>query len=170
VKSERPRLPFVRMGFVFVACLSITAWYAERPVEQPYPYNHAVHTATADCTLCHRGARDGVRAGLPDMQVCTRCHATPPGKQPSADDEALWKRAAAGDPVPWNRLYRLPSHLYFSHRRHTTVAGIECERCHDAMGKRTSPPSRPLRSLKMSDCIDCHEETQVTVDCTACHR
>ena len=167
---ERRRLPFITMGVVFAACLSIALWRADRPVDQPYPYNHAVHTAKADCALCHRGARTGTRAGLPDMQVCTRCHATPPGAHPSARAAELWKRARDGELVPWNRLYRLPSHLFFSHRRHTTVAGLECTRCHGDMGSRTSPPRHPLRALKMRDCIECHEQQQVTVDCTACHR
>jgi len=170
VTTKRGRLPLIRMLVVFGACLSIALWYAERPVEQPYSYNHAVHTAKADCTLCHRGARTGRRAGLPDMQVCTRCHMTAPGPRPTAAARALGERARAGDPAPWNRLFRLPSHLFFSHRRHTSVAGIDCVRCHGDMASRTTPPSRALRTLKMRDCIDCHETNKVTVDCTACHR
>ena len=160
-------LPFAT---VFVTCAGAGVLFAERPTYQPYAYNHAVHTAKADCTLCHRGARDGTRAGLPDLQVCTRCHATAPGKTPSAADQALWKQALEGAAPPWNRLFRVPSHIFFSHRRHVTVASIACATCHGDMEHQKSPPLYALKTLKMRDCLGCHQQENVTVDCTACHR
>ncbi len=160
-------LPFAA---VFVLCTGAGLLFADRPTPQPYPYNHAVHTAKADCTLCHRGARNGTRAGLPSLEVCTRCHATAPGKSPSAADQALWKRAVEGSAPSWNRLYRLPAHIFFSHRRHVTVGGFACEKCHGDMEHQQSPPLRALKTLKMRDCLGCHQQEKVTVDCTACHR
>ena len=148
-----------------------SAALAPRVVEQPLPYNHAVHTAKADCALCHRGAREGVRAGLPSVQVCTRCHAVSPRAAPAGPTNEQWSAWTRGDGLPkWQRLLRLPPHVFFSHRRHATVAGIACDRCHGDMEHRKTPPSQALASLHMRDCIGCHEAEQVTIDCTACHR
>ncbi|RMG19845.1 MAG: hypothetical protein D6729_04225 [Deltaproteobacteria bacterium] len=143
----------------------------DRGVVQPFPYNHAVHTAKAKCVLCHRGVRSGAHAGLPDLTICAQCHATAPGKHPSAEQKALWKKVVDGKEVPpWQRLYRLPEHVYFSHRRHVQIGGLACETCHGDMGKQRQPPRRALRKLKMRNCLGCHEEKHVTQDCTACHR
>jgi hypothetical protein len=170
VTVGRRALKLLPFALVFVICAGAGLLFADRPTFQPYAYNHAVHTAKADCTLCHRGARDGTRAGLPSMEVCTRCHATAPGAKPTAKDQALWAQALKGNAPPWNRLYRLPSHVFFSHRRHVTVGGIACERCHGDMEHRTSPPAYALKTLKMPDCLGCHQQEKVTVDCTGCHR
>ena len=158
------------IGVIFVLCLGIGTLFGERNVVQPYPYNHAAHTTKANCTVCHRGARTRQRAGLPGLEVCTRCHATAPGAAPTAAHRALWKRVLDGKAPRWNRLLRLPTHVYFSHQRHVTVGGIECKRCHGNMKHRQTPPPGPLVALKMRDCISCHESRKVTVDCTACHR
>lgn len=166
----RRALRYLPFAAVFVICAGAGVLFAERPTLQPYAYNHAVHTAKADCTLCHRGARDGARAGLPNLEVCTRCHATAPGKAPSAKDQALWAKALTGSAPPWNRLFRVPAHIFFSHRRHVTVGGVACETCHGDMAHQTSPPDHALKTLKMRDCIGCHQQEKVTVDCTACHR
>jgi Cytochrome c7 and related cytochrome c len=160
-------LPFTG---AFVICAGGGMLFADRPTFQPYAYNHAVHTAKADCTLCHRGARDGARAGLPSLEVCTHCHATAPGSAPSARDRAVWAKALQGSAPPWNRLYRLPAHVFFSHRRHVTVAGVACETCHGDMEHQKTPPKYALKALKMRDCISCHQQEKVMVDCTGCHR
>ena len=153
----------------FGLALCAGAWATERRVDQPYPFNHAVHVRAAGCPLCHQGVRTGPQAGIPDLNFCTGCHAVPPGK-PSPAAEAQWQRAAGGESVPWNRLYQLPPHLYFSHRRHVVLANRECAECHGDLAQRTTPPSAPVRITKMRDCIACHELEKVTVDCTGCHR
>ncbi len=157
------------VGGIFVAALATGAYSAGSRVEQPFAFDHAAHVRAADCVLCHRGARTGARAGLPDLGFCTGCHAVAPGK-PTGAAAAAWQKAAAGEVVPWNRLYRLPSHVYFSHQRHVTLAKVECATCHGDIARAVVPPERPLRILKMRDCLACHERERVTVDCTGCHR
>ncbi|RME48701.1 MAG: hypothetical protein D6795_12600 [Deltaproteobacteria bacterium] len=154
----------------FLVGIGIGGFFTERRSVQPYPYNHRVHTAKADCTLCHRGARTGVHAGIPSLEVCTGCHATAPGKNPTPAQVALWEAARRGEAPPWNRIYKVPAHVYFSHRRHVMLGQIECVTCHGEMGEREHPPEFPLKRLKMRDCISCHEKERVTADCTACHR
>lgn len=162
--------PLVRLAAVaFVLALGLGAYWSERTTDQPFPFNHAAHVRGAACVLCHQGVRTGPRAGILDLVGCTGCHAVPPG-HPSATERAAWQRAEAGEAVPWNRLQRLPSHVYFSHQRHVVLAGLDCASCHADMAERTTAPSRPRQIVKMRDCIGCHEHEKVTVDCTGCHR
>lgn len=72
--------------------------------------------------------------------------------------------------IPWNRIYDVPNHVYYSHRRHVTVAGIECATCHGSIASTTTPPQAPLNDISMAFCIECHEQEKVTTDCNACHR
>jgi hypothetical protein len=153
----------------FAIALGAGAYSSERFTDQPFPFNHAVHTQGAGCVLCHQGVRTGPRAGLLDLGACAGCHAVPPGN-PSAAQRARWERAEAGEPAPWNRLYRLPPHVYFSHRRHVALADLECSSCHGDIGQRTAAPARPRQVVKMRDCIVCHDHEKITVDCTGCHR
>jgi c(7)-type cytochrome triheme protein len=64
----------------------------------------------------------------------------------------------------------VPGDVFFSHRRHVTVAKVECQTCHGAIGEATAPPGRPAVNQSMEWCISCHEKRQVSVDCNACHR
>jgi len=168
--SRLPLLSGVVFGLLLVVVCAGFLGMQDRGVTQPFPYNHSVHTAKAKCVICHRGVETGAKAGLPDLTLCTQCHATVPGKSPTKGQRALWKKALEGDEVPaWNRLYRVPDHVYFSHRRHVVLGGLACEGCHGTMAKQTKPPRRALKKLMMRDCLSCHEEKQITEDCTACH-
>jgi c(7)-type cytochrome triheme protein len=156
-------------GMGLVVGLGVGASWSERYTDQPFPFNHAAHVRGAACLLCHQGARTGARAGILDLVACTGCHAVPPGN-PSAAQRAAWQEAEAGVAAPWNRLYRLPSQVYFSHQRHVVLAGLDCATCHGDIAQRTSAPARPRQIVKMRDCIGCHDHEKVTVDCTGCHR
>ncbi len=171
--GRRSKWVWAATAVAFCGSAAGAVWLSPRPTRQPLPYNHAAHTAKSDCVLCHQGSRDGLRAGLPGIQVCTGCHATPPFRGAGAPTQAQWQAWDTGDgdaPPVWNRLFRLPSHVFFSHRRHTNVAGLPCARCHGDMKDRRTPPEFPLRTLKMRDCIGCHEAEKVTTDCARCHR
>ena len=69
---------------------------------------------------------------------------------------------ARGEPIPWRRLYRVPSHVFFSHRRHVAMAGIVCAECHGPMEEQTRPPDRALVAHDMDDCMECHERTKAS--------
>lgn len=143
---------------------------AERPTYQPCEYDHSVHTAKMDCVRCHRGSRDSLNAGIPSQVICAGCHATAPGKEPNAAERSLWSKVLRGKPLAWNRIYRLPQNTFFSHRQHAAVAEIECETCHGKMKNQKMSPEFPLTSMRMRECLECHEKERVTVDCTSCHR
>jgi len=85
-------------------------------------------------------------------------------------EEKLIKYINSDEEIPWRRLCKVADHVFYSHRRHVTVAGIECSVCHGGIGLSTTPPEWPLRKLKMSFCWDCHEQKGASTDCDACHK
>ena len=76
---------------------------------------------------------------------------------------------AAGERVPWRKIYRVPDHVYFSHRRHASIAAIECEVCHGPVAEQVTPAGRPHWRPTMNNCMECHEETGASNDCVHCH-
>ena len=136
------------------------------PTAQPIAFNHAKHAA-AGCVLCHQGAASGVRAGLPQGDTCTRCHATAPGNGIS---QAAWTGIASGQRIAWLRLTRVPDHVAFSHRRHTGPGQLACASCHGDMAQRTAPPGRAPVRLVMNTCLSCHKRENASEDCAGCHR
>lgn len=136
-------------------------------VEQPFSFNHQVHRVM-ECTLCHSGARAGVQAGLPQAEVCLKCHATSP--LANANYQEVWEQAESGIPIRWNKLAKVPNHVYFSHNRHVRLAGLDCQECHGKISLAEKPPSSPLKKISMNNCLDCHRKSKVSQDCAACHR
>jgi hypothetical protein len=158
--------------YVAFGALTLTvaaAWMLSLPppaVTQPLAFTHAKHDALA-CAVCHRGVDIAARAAIPQGDLCLKCHATAPR---IAGAEALWDPIAEGQPIDWVRLTRVPDHVMFSHRRHVTLGGLECESCHGDIGRRPVPaPSAPVR-LDMDACLSCHRRERASEDCAACHR
>ena len=157
------------LRFVVVAVIVASLWFFVLPsarVAQPIAFNHVSHRPLG-CTVCHRGAETGVRAGIPQGRVCANCHATPPGGVASP---AAWAEMAGGRPIPWIRLARVPDHVAFSHRRHATLGRLGCASCHGEMTERRTPPAMVPVSLTMDACFSCHRREGVSEDCAACHR
>lgn len=143
--------------------------------EQPIPFNHKLHVTRGSlvCESCHETVFEQTFAGLPPIRICMRCHKSenPEDAVAAQRVEQLRSYAKAGGDVPWQRVYRMPPFVFFSHRRHTEVGDVACDACHGAMGEMTSPPTGPEGdTLTMSGCIDCHQKRKVTTDCDACHR
>lgn len=137
---------------------------------QPIEFNHSVHTQDLemDCVECHQHALAGQRATIPNLGVCADCHEEAETESPA--EALLVDFIQRGEPIPWMLVTWMPSDVFFSHRRHAAVAEIPCATCHGEVAARQEPLSRPLVRLRMDDCIDCHDERGVTVDCVACHR
>ena len=143
---------------------------ADPPVPQPVAFNHLHHTQTLQlqCEFCHTRVREGAHAGLPDAATCSMCHSTVIGE--SAEAARVTELLGAGDPLQFNKLFTLPSHVFYTHRRHAELGGLECANCHGDIADSETPPRRALVRIRMQFCIDCHEENEVTTDCAACHR
>jgi len=137
---------------------------------QPISFNHKKHAGelSLPCTTCHQSVENQTFAGLPQTETCVTCHAAPLTKNP--EEEKIRQYASKGEYIPWQRIYRMPGDVFFSHRRHVVLAKVECATCHGKMAEQTTPPSRPLVNQTMAWCINCHQERRVSVDCNACHK
>ena len=158
--------------FVLLIVLVVAPLLARRAtnVSQPIAFNHVKHTQDLGltCEFCHAHVRSGAHAGLPDGNTCRACHQVPQG---TSDEAArVTELLAAGDPLQFNKLFRLPSHVFYTHRRHVGIGELECQNCHGAIAETTRPPARPLVKVTMDFCMDCHREQDATLDCNACHR
>jgi hypothetical protein len=158
---------------LFLAASGVASFLAYGPlareaIQQPIAFNHQRHVEEGlECSACHTGCESQVSSGLPDAQVCALCHAEPQGE--GAEEAKLVAALQAGDSLAWQSIFSQPPHVFFSHRRHVTVAGLECATCHGAIGESTAPPTE-RRALTMGQCIACHEKARASTDCTACHR
>lgn len=139
-------------------------------VPQPIAFNHRKHTQDLklDCTFCHKYVRDGPHAGLPNEETCSLCHLAPQGT--SAEAARLTELLGRGEALRFNKLFRLPPHVFYTHRRHVGIAKLECQNCHGAIADTERPPAGPLVRVDMDFCLDCHRDRGETLDCNRCHR
>ena len=137
--------------------------------EQPVAYNHKKHIDLGlECAACHTGILEGrARAGIPNLETCLPCH-TQDDTNPKT--KIIQTYASEKKPIPWKRVYRVPGHVYFSHRRHVAIARLDCAVCHGDMIKKETPVSIQAVPIQMGRCIDCHGRMKVSNDCLVCHR
>ncbi len=145
---------------------------ALRPVHrvtQPIQFNHQKHVkAGLECSTCHEYFATSEHSGLPSLSLCKGCHAEPLTKSP--EEQKLIALAASNPQVPFQKLFRLPDHVRYSHQRHVALGGLQCATCHGAIADTTAPPPYPLVRITMDFCTRCHNERGVKTDCTQCHR
>jgi len=137
---------------------------ADAPL-QPIPYSHKQHLALGlKCKECHTMPDPGEIMGIPEASECMICHVSI--KKESASIQKLAAFARAGRPVPWVRVYQIPSYVEFSHKVHLD-AGAICEACHGPVAER----DRLAREadISMTGCMNCHRVNKATLACTSCH-
>lgn len=161
------------IGLVVIAAAGIPAiaiaWRGPS-VPQPVAFNHRKHTQDLglDCVFCHPHVRTGAHSGLPNATTCSMCHSAIQGT--SAEAARVTELLEAGDSLRFNKLFRLPAHVFYTHRRHVGVAELECNSCHGPIAETERPPSRALVQVDMDFCISCHRKSGASLDCNACHR
>ncbi len=137
--------------------------------EQPIAYDHQVHIeAGLECVRCHRGAEEGVRAGMPSVQACAGCHRREIPDHPEVQKVMLANENRA--PIRWVKVNVIPDSamVHFNHRAHAR-AGIECLTCHGDVASMTV--AEPVRNVAdMGWCVECHRDNEASDDCLACHR
>ena len=154
---------------VIVTLATAVAWILvlpEAPIAQPVAFNHAKHGAVG-CVVCHPGVSRGARAGIPQGDLCLRCHATTPARGVPA---AVWSDVTAGRRIAWRQVTQVPEHVRFSHRRHTGAGQLACASCHGDVQARTVPLDRAPARLVMDTCLSCHRREGASEDCAGCHR
>jgi hypothetical protein len=165
-----PNLTPAVAGFVLFFALGATAFVTlqRSNLRQPIAFNHAKHVENGvGCTDCHAGVETQAKATLPAIDTCLNCHQT--ALSSSAEEAKIRTAAAAGKELAWVQVTQLAPHVFFSHRRHVSVAHLACAECHGPMEKITAPPQRPWRVLNMDACIGCHRQHGVNADCNDCH-
>jgi hypothetical protein len=190
VKGPRDALKWLSVvGLLALALLVWGGWYlsAAPAVKQPIQFPHKTHLEFLECTDCHERATKGSVAGRPSTENCLSCHSG--GEAESQELKKLQAFGEKGQEIPWKRVWRLPSHVFFPHRTHVVVAKVKCQTCHGPMETLDRPPARALKTLSMNDCIACHEKWErsreneagegkpeaaakrwISTDCNVCHR
>lgn len=159
---------------------------------QPIAFPHSVHAGTngIDCKYCHNSVTKSRTAGLPTVNVCMNCHKQIKGNdaEQSAKIAKIYEAAGFNPEGPgeytgetkeivWNKVHVLPDHVYFSHKQHVVVGGVDCKQCHGDMAKMTETAKvQPVSELNkvegnvqltkptltMGWCIECHKEKEVS--------
>ena len=168
---KNSKLILIALTGVIVLAIVWVIFGARQTIIQPVPYNHKLHIEKAElkCVDCHQYVETMAAATIPNIEVCSDCHSGEPLSD-SPEELKLLKYIEAGEKIPWQKIYTVPAHVYFSHRRHVTIGEIECSKCHGNVQELTEPASYPVWLPTMKNCIKCHKEKKVTYDCLACHR
>ena len=164
----------------------VSAWFgtpiifgSDEGPDQPIDFPHTTHVQELglDCTFCHREVTKSAQATIPSVGLCMTCHQAVAGSTESAQAEIKKLRDAFsdGDAIDWLRVHRVPDHVHFVHEAHIKFFserdGVEasavCSTCHGDVGSMEKV--RQVRTLKMSDCVDCHRDNGAPTDCTTCH-
>lgn len=155
---------------VVMAISSLFIFGRRSPIIQPLPFSHNLHIDEVglECIDCHLRVEDHQRATLPALEVCQDCHSEELTE--TALEKQLLAYTTSDQAIPWRRIYTVPDHVYFSHRRHVTSGNLDCQLCHGAVAEMTEPAKYPVIEVTMDNCTECHSERQITNDCLACHR
>jgi predicted CXXCH cytochrome family protein len=123
------------------------------PLDQPVVFDHRHHVQDDEigCLYCHSGAESSALAGVPSTDVCMGCHGQVWSSSPLL--EPVRRSYFANQPIPWNRVHRLPDFVFFDHSVHVR-RGVGCGLCHGAVdGMAVVYKAQPLT---MNWCLDCH--------------
>lgn len=134
--------------------------------QQPIAFSHLAHAGTLKlpCKMCHLNPNPGDEMTIAPAATCMQCHSAI--KTGSPEIQKLAAFAKSGKPIPWARVYELPSFVIFSHRTHI-AQGVQCQTCHGPVATRAELFRET--NFTMGFCVDCHTAKKATVDCGACH-
>jgi hypothetical protein len=136
----------------------------QQPINFPHPAHVQVQTLGLNCLYCHFSANKSPDPGLPAVGTCMGCHQVVARQKPEI--VKLAKYAADSQPIPWERIHKLPEYVRFPHMRHVT-AGVTCQSCHGQV--QDMAVVYQAESLNMGWCVNCHLENKARFDCAVCH-
>lgn len=146
--------------------------------EQPIKFNHTLHAGEngVACVYCHHSALKSKHAGIPSANICMNCHkGISQGRSEEGTAEIMKIYEAVGwdmdaqeytgeeKPIKWVKVHNLPDHAYFNHAQHYVVGQIECQECHGQIQEEYTVAGQHA-PLTMGWCINCHLETQVSME------
>ena len=150
--------------------LSFRVSKSQAAPEEPIEFNHKLMVQSGvPCLFCHPKAMNSPVADMPSVEKCMGCHKVIATGAPEIQELAgYWERQ---EPIPWERVNRLPRFVYFSHQVHVVAAGLNCERCHGDVGNMTE--TKAVLTMNMGWCLSCHEQqsnAKQLRDCLVCHQ
>ncbi|HJQ64880.1 MAG TPA: cytochrome c3 family protein [Gemmatimonadales bacterium] len=141
---------------------------------QPIFFRHDIHAGQdrIPCMYCHSTVAVSSEPGIPALRTCIGCHQIIGGSTPAHQAEIQRVRKAWSDrkPPEWIRIHSVPGFVHFPHMRHIKALGTgpeSCAACHGEVNRMAQVSQ--VSTLKMGWCIQCHEQRQVSRDCTICH-
>ena len=148
--------------FYYGPIYPVAAWAPEQPI----PFSHLVHAGDngIDCQYCHTYARRSEMAGIPSVSTCMNCHRNLKTEAPLIVEVTRYFEEEK--PLEWTRVYDLPDHVWFSHKRHI-AKDIACQKCHGPV--QTLEVQTKAVDHKMTFCLDCHQKNEASTDCWTCH-
>ncbi|MFZ5608953.1 MAG: cytochrome c3 family protein [Pseudomonadota bacterium] len=141
------------------------------PPAQPIPFSHAQHAGALalPCAGCHTGAdqenANGGRMTFPATALCMGCHESIARERPAI--QRLARYHAAGEPVPWARVYEVLPGVAWRHRPHLE-AGVSCATCHGDVA-RLAVMAEVTAVTAMATCLACHKARNANTQCVTCH-
>lgn len=120
---------------------------------QPVHFSHRLHAGELrlDCRNCHAAVETSAFAGMPSTETCQACHSQLLTDAPEL--KLVMESSAHKVPLQWERVNRLPDHVFFDHSIHVSK-GVGCTTCHGEVGRMdVMAQSAPLT---MRWCLDCH--------------
>ena len=133
---------------------------------QPIPFSHKAHAGTLQlpCEFCHTIAKSGETVAIPQAQMCMQCHQTMDSSDPGVQKLAAYAKSES--PIPWIRVYQLPSFVTFSHKTHLDH-GNTCQECHGPVAERYRLYKET--DISMGGCVNCHRVKKASIGCDTCH-
>lgn len=182
----RNRIVTVMIFILLGAYLTVLGWdwingigvYQGYQPKQPIWFSHKIHAGQngINCVYCHNSAEKGKAAGIPSVNICMNCHmGVQEGKVTGTTEIAKIYDAIGWDPdklayidgyeqkpIEWVRIHNLQDFVYFNHSQHVVVGKQECQTCHGPVEEMDE--LYQYSELTMGWCINCHRETNVSMD------
>lgn len=151
------------LSLALTVCMGLAVQEAS---EQQLPFSHKSHAGVLklQCKMCHPNPDPGESMTIAWAPHCMSCHSVIKTESP-----AILKLAAAAKdnkPIPWARIYEIPSNVNFSHRAHLNARNV-CEDCHGKIVERDRL-SREI-DLNMGTSMNCHYAKNASIACSTCH-
>lgn len=134
---------------------------ASRGPQQPFPFSHRWHAGDLGmaCEYCHTDGRRAEAVTIPPVSLCMGCHQWVGRNLPPIGSlRTAWEQ---NETIPWERVYKLPEFVQFSHQPHLRNQ-IDCQECHGPVEEM----DRIYRfsSLTMGWCLSCHRGERQPTD------
>jgi hypothetical protein len=153
-----PGLLALAIGAVVLSAYSGASSSQNYQPEQPINFPHPLHAGgqlQMNCLYCHNTANKSPDPGMPAVSTCMGCHLVARADRPEIQKLARYYAGgqAAGKPIPWVRIHKVPEYVRFPHMRHVN-AGVTCQTCHGPVQQMDRVYQ--YASLNMGWCVKCH--------------